>query len=68
MAGGNDPQAIVARVDAARNYYDAAGIDIAQLLRPYLDPLPQFYGPHARRDATALNTDMFPRDEFALPF
>jgi spermidine synthase len=63
-----DPNAILARASAAYDYYAVAGIDIVALLRPYLDPAPEMYGPDTPREAAAMNTDMFPRDEFALPF
>jgi spermidine synthase len=56
------------RVAAVQDYYAAAGIDIAQLLLPYIDGLPRVYGPDHREPAADLNTDMFPRDEFTLPF
>jgi spermidine synthase len=62
-----DAAAIIARAEAARDYYYRAGIDIVSLLRPYFDPPPQTLGAADRR-AADLNTDMFPRDEFALPF
>jgi hypothetical protein len=51
----------------ARDYYAAAGIDIVALLQPYLESAAEAVGPDAPV-ATDLNTDLFPRDEFALPF
>lgn len=62
-----DPATVIARAEATRDYYYPARVDIVGLLRPYLDPPPQALGAEDRR-AADLNTDMFPRDEFALPF
>jgi spermidine synthase len=63
-----DPNMVAARVAAMRSYYDAAGLDINAVLRPYLRSRPRAYGPADRRAVTDLNTDTFPRDEFDLPF
>jgi hypothetical protein len=60
--------AVLARAAAASNYYAMAGVDIEGLLRPYLEGDPQRFGPGDRRTTEGLNTDLFPRDEFALPF
>jgi spermidine synthase len=59
---------VLARAAAARNYYAMAGVDIEGLLRPYLESDPQQFGPDHPRETEGLNTDLFPRDEFALPF
>jgi spermidine synthase len=63
-----DPIAVAARAAAVRYYYESAGVDIAGLLRPYLETTPQRFAPGDARKAADFNTDMFPRDEFALPF
>jgi MFS family permease len=62
-----DPDAVVARVLAVRHYYDAAGVDIASLLRPFLTTA-QRLRPTDGQAHLELNSDIFPRDEFALPF
>jgi hypothetical protein len=63
-----DAAVVKARVSDARHHYEAAGVDILDVLRsPLADP-PQRYGPADPRPSIAVNTDMFPRDEFALPF
>jgi spermidine synthase len=63
-----DPEQVAARASAVRDYYAAAGVDILEILRPYLESIPRMFGPMDHRASTGLNTDMFPRDEFALPF
>ena len=47
-------------------YFAAAGIDVEAMIKDYLQPGKiTAYGPDAPRpDATAINTDLFPRDEF----
>jgi spermidine synthase len=62
-----DPKVVETRASAVRSYYEAAGIDIMDLLRPYL-AAPLRFGPADERTSGDLNTDTFPRDEFALPF
>jgi predicted membrane-bound spermidine synthase len=62
-----DPAAVEARAASARPYFAAAGIDITEVLRHYL-AVPQPFGPDAERASSDLNTDTFPKDEFALPF
>lgn len=62
-----DRSVVLSRVMNARDYYAAAGIDIVALLQPYLESAAEAVGPDAPV-ATDLNTDLFPRDEFALPF
>lgn len=63
-----DPAVVLERAQAARSYYAAAGVDIVAVLRPYLDPGPARFGPSDPRPDVEPNTDMFPRDEFALPY
>jgi spermidine synthase len=63
-----DLQTVADRVAAARDYFEAGGIDIREVLRTQLRHLPRQFGPSDHRTSTDLNTDMFPRDEFALPF
>jgi spermidine synthase len=63
-----DPKQVAARAFAVHDYYEAAGVDILEVLRPYLASTPRVFGPADNRASTGLNTDMFPRDEFALPF
>jgi predicted membrane-bound spermidine synthase len=62
-----DPKVVEARASAVRSYYEAAGIDITGLLARYL-VAPRRIGPADKRAPGDLNTDTFPRDEFALPF
>ncbi len=63
-----DPNVVAARALAMSHYYDAAGVDINAVLRPYLRSRPRLYDPDSPRAVTDLNTDTFPRDEFDLPF
>jgi spermidine synthase len=63
-----DPVAVRGRIRDGRvlEYYRAAGVDIEDLLAPYLDRVPVAYGPAFDRAALAdLNTDLFPRDEYS---
>jgi spermidine synthase len=62
-----DREAVLARAAASRAYYEAAGVDLEALLRPYLEA-PRRFTPDDPRTRSELNTDMFPRDEFDLPF
>jgi hypothetical protein len=62
-----DPALVEARASTARAYFERAGIDILAVLRPYLT-VPGRVGPADARRSEDLNTDLFPRDEFALPF
>lgn len=62
-----DPSAIKHRIAAVSDYYAEAGIDIMRLVGPYLTAEPYRIGPGDARQTTDLNTDLFPRDEFALP-
>ena len=63
-----DRDTVTRRLAAERHYYEAAGVHILEVLRPYLQSPPLQFGPGDRRAATEINTDLFPRDEFALPF
>jgi spermidine synthase/MFS family permease len=63
-----DRNEVAARARAVRSYYDAAGVDIVQMLEPYLNQPPLSIGPQDPRVLDELNTDTFARDEFALPF
>ena len=49
-----------------RDYFAGAGIDVEAMINDYLQPGKiTAYGPDAPRpDPTAINTDLFPRDEF----
>lgn len=62
------PSIIWSRINetAVRDYYSRAGINIQGLLEPWLTSKALVYGPDAKRsDPGGLNTDLFPRDEFA---
>jgi predicted membrane-bound spermidine synthase len=64
-----DAATVTERAAAVRPYYREAGIDIDAVIQPYLTSVPQSFGPDYDRAALDdLNTDTFPRDEFALPF
>lgn len=63
-----DSAAVFARASTVRPHYAAAGVDIDGVLRPYLESVPRYFGPGKPRVLADLNTDIFPRDEFALPF
>jgi spermidine synthase len=55
-----DPQTI--------RYYSEAAIDIQRLFEPYLSETPQVFDARLDRSAIVdINTDLFPRDEFAVP-
>jgi spermidine synthase len=52
-----------------RAYYGRAVVDIASLLDAYLDRAPRVYGPSDDRSRLDdINTDLFPKDEFSVPF
>ena len=52
-----------------REYYYRAGIDIESLLAPYLEQSPHVTGPsNHSAPADDLNDDLFPRDEFGVPY
>lgn len=63
-----DPDIVSARAAAARTHFDAAGVEILALLRRYLKPALLRVGPDVERRFDNLNTDIYPRDEFSLPF
>lgn len=63
-----DPAEVTSRAIVVRHYYDAAGVDIVALLHPYLQAEPVRFAPGDVRPSITLNTDLSPRDEFALPF
>jgi predicted membrane-bound spermidine synthase len=64
-----DARLLVERAASVRPYFEAAGVDIVAIVEDYLGRGPVLIGPDAARPMGAeLNTDMFPRDEFALPF
>jgi len=64
-----DPGVVRARAARARAYYARAGVDIDALLGPYLDPGPWRAGPERDRSLLAdVNTDLFPKDEYAVPW
>jgi hypothetical protein len=73
--GSNDPiqmdrAAIMARLtdSSTDSYYWWAGVDVAQLLRPYIQGPWRRYGPdHDRTALVDINTDLYPKDEFAVP-
>ena len=52
-----------------QNHYAAAGVDIERLLATYLAQGAVVYGPEFDRTTlTDINHDLFPKDEFALPY
>lgn len=63
-----DPAGVAQRVAAVRHYYESAGVDVGGLIRPYLVHGARRFTPEHPRTRAGLNTDVFPRDEFALPF
>ena len=63
-----DADTVRVRALAARDYYAAAGVDITELLEPYLASVQAPGMGAADHSDDDLNTDMFPRDEFALPY
>jgi predicted membrane-bound spermidine synthase len=75
VLGSNDPiqmdrAAIMARLtdSSTDSYYRWAGVDVAQLLRPYIQGPWRRYGPdHDRTALVDINTDLYPKDEFAVP-
>jgi predicted membrane-bound spermidine synthase len=71
--GSNAPipfqrEVVRARAATAAAYFAEAGVELEPLLLPYLEFAPVVLGPESERSLIDLNTDMFPRDEFALPF
>ena len=65
-----DPARLAARLEAPSfiDYYARAGIDIRSLLGGYLrGPILSLTPEFDRGEPVNLNSDLFPRDEFALP-
>jgi hypothetical protein len=65
-----DQAAIMARLtdSSADSYYRGAGVEIAQLLHPYIQGPWRRFGPdHDRAALVDINTDLYPKDEFAVP-
>ena len=65
-----DAAAIRARLtDDVRGRYTESGVDIVALLAPYLDRQPLLHTPaDDRSNRRDINTDLFPKDEFGVPF
>jgi predicted membrane-bound spermidine synthase len=63
-----DPAVAAQRMAAVRHYYESAGVDVVNVFRPYLESGTRRFMPGDPRQLAGLNTDVFPRDEFALPF
>ena len=53
---------------AVQAYYDSSGVDIEELLAPYIDHPPAMFDPGSDRSTMVdINSDLFPRDEFDIP-
>ena len=63
-----DRNAVLARIAAVNHYYASANVDMSVVLRQYLGAPHQRFWHGDHRPVDSLNTDLFPRDEFALPF
>jgi hypothetical protein len=66
-----DPMVVRARIDEpfTRAYYAKGGVDLEALIAPFLAEQPTVYGPaFDRAGLTDINRDLFPKDEFALPY
>ena len=64
-----DRSAIEARIRQpfTRDYYARAGINVDELLAPYLNQAPRMYGPEFDRTTLVnVNRVLFPKDEFAV--
>jgi hypothetical protein len=74
--GSNEPiafdrEAVIGRMasDEVRDYYARAGIDIEGLIGPYLKGYVGAFGPdYDRATLDDLNSDLFPKDEYRLPW
>lgn len=74
LLGSNQPIVIDAtavrqrlHAPVVRDYFLRSGVDVAPLIEPYLSGNPRIYGPDdPRPDASDINSDLFPRDEFTL--
>ena len=53
---------------AVQDYYFRAGVNINALLARYLDTAPQILRGGATTPPAGLNEDLFPRDEFGVPY
>lgn len=66
-----EPSTVLSRARdfSVQRYYRRAGLDIDALVLDHTPPgASKLYGPQdSRADAGAVNTDLFPRDEFDLP-
>jgi predicted membrane-bound spermidine synthase len=65
-----DPAEIKARLadPAVQDYYFRAGVNIQALLAPYLDAAPRVLRGATGTSRANLNEDLFPRDEFGVPY
>jgi spermidine synthase len=64
-----DAELVAARASSVHAYFDTAGVDIEALVARYLAAPPRRVGPDFDRAVLRdVNTDIFPRDEFSLPF
>lgn len=61
---GFDPARVLARVRESADYYSRGGVDIEKILSPVLSQPPLAGGSVGTGD---INTDLFPRDEYAVP-
>lgn len=76
LVGSNEPipfdrAAVRARLDDpfTQTYYRRGGVDIHAILDPALERGPVVYGPDDDRPGLSeLNTDLFPRDEYRVPY
>lgn len=74
--GSNEPiafdrEAVMSRMASSyvRDYYTRAGIDIERLIGPYLTGYVETFGPDYNRLTLGdLNSDLFPKDEYRLPW
>jgi spermidine synthase len=54
--------------ERVQDYFEESGVDVLDLLTPYLDRRPRLFTPADDRSMMAdVNTDLFPKDEFGLP-
>jgi spermidine synthase len=66
-----EPATLSARLSDpfTRTYYSSAGLDITRVLGPYLTMQPTVFSPADDRSMLVdLNRDLFPKDEFAVPY
>jgi predicted membrane-bound spermidine synthase len=62
-----DAATIEQRAEAVADYFTRASVSIRDVMRPLLQSPPRVHGPEHPRPMIDLNTDVYPRDEFALP-